>query len=96
MALVSGFYIFNFFSRVKEGAKLGKVLEADTHSKMEIKFVVREAETGETVTVHQAFVAFVHTKTNQEIIFVATPNSARTYTFDLVNILGIFFKVILL
>lgn len=75
---------------------MGKVLEADTHSKMEIKFVVREAETGETVTVHQAFVAFVHTKTNQEIIFVATPNSARTYTFDLVNILGIFFKVILL
>uniref|UniRef100_A0A0N5A988 Dolichyl-diphosphooligosaccharide--protein glycosyltransferase subunit 2 n=1 Tax=Syphacia muris TaxID=451379 RepID=A0A0N5A988_9BILA len=68
---------------VKEGSKLGKVFDADTHSKMEIKFVVKEAKNGEPVTVHQAFVVFVHTKTNQEIIFVATPNSARTYTFDL-------------
>ncbi|VDM48314.1 unnamed protein product [Toxocara canis] len=68
--------------KVKESSKLGRILDADSHSKMEIKFVVKEAKSGEAVTVHQAFVAFVHADTKQEIIFIATPDRANSYTFD--------------
>ncbi|VDN02311.1 unnamed protein product [Thelazia callipaeda] len=67
---------------VKEGSKLGKILEADVHSKMEIRFKITEARTGETIVVHQTFVAFVHQVTHQEIIFVATPDANRGYVFD--------------
>uniref|UniRef100_F1KX96 Dolichyl-diphosphooligosaccharide--protein glycosyltransferase subunit 2 n=1 Tax=Ascaris suum TaxID=6253 RepID=F1KX96_ASCSU len=68
--------------KVKESSKLGRVLEADVHSKMEIKFTVREAKSGDAVTVHQAFVAFVHVDTKHEIIFIATPDRKNLYTFD--------------
>uniref|UniRef100_A0A0M3K9Y6 Dolichyl-diphosphooligosaccharide--protein glycosyltransferase subunit 2 n=1 Tax=Anisakis simplex TaxID=6269 RepID=A0A0M3K9Y6_ANISI len=68
--------------KVKESAKLGRDLDADAHNKMEIKFVVKEAKSGNAVTVHQAFVAFVHSVTKQEIIFVATPDRSNAYTFD--------------
>ncbi|VDN29885.1 unnamed protein product [Gongylonema pulchrum] len=67
---------------VKEGSKIGKVLEADIHSKMEIKFKIKEARTGDSILVHQAFVAFVHKTTRQEIIFVATPDRDNNYVFD--------------
>uniref|UniRef100_A0A915PS29 Dolichyl-diphosphooligosaccharide--protein glycosyltransferase subunit 2 n=1 Tax=Setaria digitata TaxID=48799 RepID=A0A915PS29_9BILA len=67
---------------VKEGSKIEKILEGDVHSKMEIRFKVREAKTGEAVLIHQAFVAFVHTNTRQEIIFVATPDHNNNYAFD--------------
>lgn len=71
--------------RVKEGSKIGKILEADMHSKMEIGFKVKEAKTGESVLVHQAFVVFVHSITHQEIIFVATPDRSNNYVFDAVR-----------
>ncbi|KAM3729081.1 Dolichyl-diphosphooligosaccharide--protein glycosyltransferase subunit [Dirofilaria immitis] len=67
---------------VKENSKIGKTLEADVHSKMEIRFKVEEAKTGEAILVHQAFVIFVHSDTRQEIIFVATPDHNRNYVFD--------------
>lgn len=67
----------------KEGTKLGKVLEADDHTKIEIKFTVREAKSNDAVTVHQAFVAFVNQETAQEIIYVATADSSNTYIFDM-------------
>lgn len=76
-------YFFVDF-RVKEGSKLGRTLEADIHNKMEIKFVVREASSGNAITVHQAFIAFVHKETKQEIIFVSTPDQQNVYTFDVV------------
>ncbi|EFO20200.2 hypothetical protein LOAG_08289 [Loa loa] len=67
---------------VKESSKIGKTLEADVHSKMEIKFKVKEAKTDEAILVHQAFVIFVHSNTRQEIIFVATPDHNHNYIFD--------------
>ncbi|CAG9537011.1 unnamed protein product [Cercopithifilaria johnstoni] len=67
---------------VKESSKIGKTLEADVHSKMEIRFKVNEAKTGEALLVHQAFVVFVHSNTRQEIIFVATPDHNHNYVFD--------------
>lgn len=77
-----GTYFTSF--RVKESSKIGKVLETDVHSKMEIKFKVKEAKTGETILVHQAFIVFVHSNTHQEIIFVATPDHNHNYVFDVV------------
>ncbi|VDN26852.1 unnamed protein product [Gongylonema pulchrum] len=56
--------------------------QADIHSKMEIKFKIKEARTGDSILVHQAFVAFVHKTTRQEIIFVATPDRDNNYVFD--------------
>ncbi|VIO88076.1 Uncharacterized protein BM_BM5031 [Brugia malayi] len=67
---------------VRESSKIGKFLETDLHNKMEIRFKVKEAKTGETILVHQAFVAFVHSNTRQEIIFVATPDHNNNYVFD--------------
>ncbi|VDO76361.1 unnamed protein product [Onchocerca flexuosa] len=69
---------------VKQNAKIGKILEADIHNKMEIRFKVKEAKTDEAVLVHQAFVIFIHSKTRQEIVFVATPDHNRNYVFDVV------------
>uniref|UniRef100_A0A8R1TSE8 Dolichyl-diphosphooligosaccharide--protein glycosyltransferase subunit 2 n=2 Tax=Onchocerca TaxID=6281 RepID=A0A8R1TSE8_ONCVO len=67
---------------VKQSAKIGKILEADIHNKMEIRFKVKEAKTDEAILVHQAFVIFVHSNTRQEIVFVATPDHNRNYVFD--------------
>uniref|UniRef100_A0A0R3RPL2 Dolichyl-diphosphooligosaccharide--protein glycosyltransferase subunit 2 n=1 Tax=Elaeophora elaphi TaxID=1147741 RepID=A0A0R3RPL2_9BILA len=67
---------------VKESSKIGKTLEIDVHSKMEIRFKVKEAKTDEAILVHQAFVVFVHSNTRQEIIFVATPDHNHNYVFD--------------
>ncbi|KAL3989298.1 Oligosaccharyltransferase subunit Ribophorin II family protein [Acanthocheilonema viteae] len=67
---------------VKESSKIGKILEIDVHSKMEIRFKVKEAKTGEALLVHQAFVVFVHSNTRQEIIFVATSDHNHNYIFD--------------
>lgn len=72
------------FFRVKESSKIGKTLEIDIHSKMEIRFKVKEAKTGEALLVHQAFVVFVHSNTRQEIIFVVTPDHNHNYIFDVV------------
>ncbi|VDK69742.1 unnamed protein product [Litomosoides sigmodontis] len=67
---------------VKESSKIGKTLEADVHNKMEIRFKVKEAKTGEALLAHQAFVVFIHSNTRQEIIFVATPDHNYNYIFD--------------
>jgi hypothetical protein len=37
------------------------------------------------MTVHQAFVKLHNLVTNQEIIFVAEPDSAKIYKFDIVS-----------
>jgi len=48
-----------------------------------VKFAVKEKQSKKAITVHQAFVAFVHEKTNKELIFVAEPDAATAvYKFD--------------
>ena len=67
------------------GTKLKATLEADTHQKLTVKFAVKEKQSKKAITVHQAFVAFVHEKTNKELIFVAEPDPATAlYKFDVV------------
>jgi len=67
---------------VKANVRHGTVLEADVHQKMTIRFSVRDRQAKKPISVHQAFVVFVHEKTNQEIIFVAETDTTNVYKFD--------------
>jgi len=63
--------------------KLAKVLEADTHQKVVMTFVLKEVISGDLVTAHQTFVRLTHEQTGQEIFFVAEPDSDDNYKFNL-------------
>lgn len=63
--------------------KLDSVLEADSHQKLLLKFVLRDTQSKELVTVHQAFVRLTHQESHQEIFFVAEPDVNDAYRFDL-------------
>jgi len=49
---------------------------------MTIRFTVRDTQAKKAISVHQAFVIFVHEKTKQEIIFVAEADATNAYKFD--------------
>ncbi|KAI9556768.1 hypothetical protein GHT06_016559 [Daphnia sinensis] len=63
--------------------KLDGSLEADSHQKLILKFLLRDTLTKELVTVHQAFVRLTHRESQQEIFFVAEPDVNDAYKFDL-------------
>lgn len=63
--------------------KLDGVLEADSHQKLLLKFVLRDTLSKDLVTVHQAFVRLTHRESHQEIFFVAEPDVNDAYKFDL-------------
>nr|CAG4643161.1 EOG090X04WQ [Ilyocryptus agilis] len=69
--------------KVSHPRKLDDVLEADSHQKIIFKFVLRDSQTKELVTVHQAFIRLVHKESQQEIFFVAEPDVNDVYKFDL-------------
>jgi oligosaccharyltransferase complex subunit delta (ribophorin II) len=62
-------------------------LEADWHQRLVMKFTLRDKSTKEPITVHQAFVKLISTS-NKEIIFVAEPDTGKSYKFDLVSCLN--------
>ncbi len=68
---------------VAHPAKLTKGLDADHHHKIIFKFTLKDKTSSEKVKVHQAFVRMVHVESGGEIIFVAEPDSALIYKFDL-------------
>jgi len=63
--------------------KHDSVVEADTHQKIILKFVLRDTLSKDLVTVHQAFVRLTHRESQQEIFFVAEPDVNDVYKFDL-------------
>lgn len=63
--------------------KLDGSLEADSHQKLILKFLLRDTLTKELVTVHQAFIRLTHRESQQEIFFVAEPDVNDAYKFDL-------------
>lgn len=81
-------------SRLASGQRLSTVLEADSHQKMLMKFVVNEKGSNKPVRIHQAFVIFVHKDTKQEMIFVSEADASNNYKFDVVGVTG-FFKIFL-
>jgi oligosaccharyltransferase complex subunit delta (ribophorin II) len=58
-------------------------LEADWHQRLVMKFTLRDKSTKEPITVHQAFVKLI-SASNKEVIFVAEPDTGKSYKFDLV------------
>jgi oligosaccharyltransferase complex subunit delta (ribophorin II) len=67
---------------VQHPNKISRLVEADTHQKLLMKFVVKDRFSNQAITVHQAFVIFTHVDTKQEIIFVAEADSSKAYKFD--------------
>lgn len=63
--------------------KYDSVIEADSHQKVILKFIVRDVDSKESVAVHQAFVRLTHADSQQEIFFVAEPEMTNVYKFDL-------------
>ena len=63
--------------------KFDGVIEADSHQKLILKFHIRDVDSQELVTVHQAFVRLTHADSQQEIFFVAEPDVNDVYKFDL-------------
>ncbi|XP_032232776.1 dolichyl-diphosphooligosaccharide--protein glycosyltransferase subunit 2 isoform X2 [Nematostella vectensis] len=60
-----------------------KVLEADFHQRVVMKFAIKSTSDGELMTPHQAFVRLTNKKTKQEIFFVPEPDSSKMFKFDL-------------
>ncbi len=69
--------------RITYPQKQDGLLEADSHQKLILKFLLRDPQSKELVTVHQAFVRLTHRETQQEIFFVAEPDVNDAYKFDL-------------
>lgn len=63
--------------------KAKEALAADAQQKIVMKWVLVEEASKKPMLVHQAFVRFENAATNEEIIFVAEPDSTKTYRFDL-------------
>uniref|UniRef100_A0A1L8E1D4 Dolichyl-diphosphooligosaccharide--protein glycosyltransferase subunit 2 n=1 Tax=Nyssomyia neivai TaxID=330878 RepID=A0A1L8E1D4_9DIPT len=58
-------------------------LAADSQQKVVMKVSLVDDTTGKPVSVHQAFVRFENTKTNEEIVFVAEQDTTKAYKFDM-------------
>lgn len=63
--------------------KASKILKADHHHKLIMKFAVKDKASGDNIKVHQAFVRLALEGSNAEIIYVAEPDSSNRYKFDL-------------
>lgn len=70
-------------AKVSYPNKLTVPVEADSLQKLIMKFALKDKSTGKLMTVHQAFVKLQNLATDQEIIFVAEPDSAKVYKFDI-------------
>jgi oligosaccharyltransferase complex subunit delta (ribophorin II) len=69
---------------VSHPSKAGFVVEADWHQRLLMRFTLKDKSTKESIIVHQAFVKLTNEVTGQEIIFVAEPDTSKSYRFDMV------------
>jgi hypothetical protein len=66
------------------GQKYPSAVQLEGKQQLQFKFSVVD-EKSQPVTVHQAFVIFIHGITKQEVAYVAEPDAqSKAYTFDLV------------
>lgn len=72
--------------RLQHPAKATNEIEVDNHQRLTLKFQLRDKTSGSLIAAHQTFVRMVQHKSQQEVIFVAEPDSANTYKLDLVSI----------
>ncbi|XP_032897560.1 dolichyl-diphosphooligosaccharide--protein glycosyltransferase subunit 2 isoform X1 [Amblyraja radiata] len=59
------------------------VITADGHQSFALSFTLVDVNTGFQLTPHQTFVRLYNQKTEQEVVFVAEPDSKNVYKFDL-------------
>ncbi|KAK0401607.1 hypothetical protein QR680_015873 [Steinernema hermaphroditum] len=71
------------WNSVKLNEKLTTIPALTQHGSLSIKFAVNDKATGKPFPVHQAFVAFVHAETLQEIIFIAELDPANVYVAEI-------------
>lgn len=69
---------------------MAPAIEIDALQKLVVKFVLKDKASGKTLNVHQAFLRFSNAATDQEIIFVADPDSNNNYRFELVKFIFLF------
>ena len=63
--------------------KAANVVQADHHQRIIMSFQLKDRTSQKLMTAHQSFIRLKHVKTSQEIIFIAEPDSAKNYKFDL-------------
>lgn len=63
--------------------KLLNHIDADSHQKIVMTFNLKDLNSGNLVTAHQTFIRLVSEETQQEIFFVAEPDSDDHYKFTL-------------
>ncbi|XP_023235921.1 dolichyl-diphosphooligosaccharide--protein glycosyltransferase subunit 2-like isoform X2 [Centruroides sculpturatus] len=70
-------------TKVEFNKQLATSLEADYHQKLIMKFTLKDKIAGDIMNAHQVFVQLENQKTKQQIVFVAEPDTAGVYKFDL-------------
>lgn len=66
-------------SKVEYGSILSEELSLDSLQRLIIKFAVKDANSGKSLRIHQAFVKFTNAEENENVLFVATPDGANNY-----------------
>lgn len=70
--------------RITFGQKHSPTVQLEDNQRLQLKFKIVD-DKAQAVTVHQAFVIFVHGATKQEVAYVAEADAqTKQYTFDLV------------
>ncbi|KAK6471744.1 dolichyl-diphosphooligosaccharide--protein glycosyltransferase subunit 2-like isoform X5 [Huso huso] len=70
-------------TKVEYPSKAKGPLIADSHQNLALSFQLVDENTGVELTPHQTFVRLYNQKTDQEVVFVAEPDSKNVYRFEL-------------
>ncbi|XP_034764167.2 dolichyl-diphosphooligosaccharide--protein glycosyltransferase subunit 2-like isoform X1 [Acipenser ruthenus] len=70
-------------TKVEYPSKAKSPLIADSHQNLALSFQLVDENTGVELTPHQTFVRLYNQKTDQEVVFVAEPDSKNVYRFEL-------------
>ncbi|CAB3360708.1 Hypothetical predicted protein [Cloeon dipterum] len=70
-------------NKVNYPSKATFAIDADWHQRLVMKFTLKDKTSKEPIAVHQAFVKLVNVANDNEVIFVAEPDSGKSYRFDL-------------
>ncbi|KAK6479475.1 dolichyl-diphosphooligosaccharide--protein glycosyltransferase subunit 2-like isoform X5 [Huso huso] len=70
-------------TKVEYPSKANGPLIADSHQNLALSFQLVDENTGVELTPHQTFVRLYNQKTDQEVVFVAEPDSKNVYRFEL-------------
>lgn len=65
---------------------MSEELSLDSLQRLIIKFAVKDANSGKSLRIHQAFVKFTNAEENENVLFVATPDGANNYRLYVVCI----------